>query len=155
MKRDQFRELLTDRVALICTLLGEASGEPVQGQIAVANVIRNRAMHGRWWGKTWKDVCLKKGQFSCWWETNENTNKVYALAQALMTGQAATSGPTTVSQLEWIAAGVLDGMLLDPTGMADHYLTESLYESVARPEWAKGKKPTARIGHHVFLRLEL
>lgn len=154
-EKEQLRDGVTDRVALIGTLMGEAAGESIAGQVAVASVIRNRALHPRWWGKSWRGVCLQRGQFSCWWEANANTDRVYALARALMTGQAATSGPDVVSQLEWVAAGVLDNVLMDPTGMSDHYLTETLFESAACPVWARGKRPKARIDHHVFLRLEL
>lgn len=155
MTPDQIRAALSDMQALICTLFGEAANEPVEGQIAVANVIRNRAAHPRWWGRDIRGVCLAKSQFSCWWERNQNTARVYALAEALIRRQDATSSRTVLSQLHWIAAGVVDGLLIDNTQSADHYLTDWLYRSDKCPAWAKRKPPVARIGAHVFFRLEI
>ncbi len=36
----------------------KARGEPLEGQIAVANVILNRVRRGGWWGDTVPGVCL-------------------------------------------------------------------------------------------------
>lgn len=154
MTREEIRQGIGGQTALICTLLGEAGGEPIEGQVAVACVIRNRVRHPRWWGKDWYSVCLAKAQFSCWWESGANSDRVYALAEALALGQAATGGQSLVGQLHWIAAGVMDDMVMDPTRGADHYLTAALYRSAACPSWAKGKPVTAAIGGHVFQRLE-
>lgn len=155
MTREQIRAALTDQQALICTLFGEAAGEPIEGQVAVACVIRNRATHPRWWGSGIKGVCLAPSQFSCWWERTQNTDRVYALADALIRRQGATSSRTVVSQLHWVAAGVLDDLLVDNTRSADHYLTDRLFRSAKCPPWARGKTPVARIGAHVFFRLEI
>ena len=155
MNRGQIRASISDQTALIATLLGEAANEPVEGQIAVASVIRNRARHPRWWGKSISGVCLKKLQFSCWWEDNANTERVYALADALHRRVDATGPLSVVGQLHWIAAGVMDDMVLDNSGNADHYLTTKLLQSDRCPKWAKGKKPVAVVGAHSFFRLEL
>ena len=48
------------------TIWAEARGEPLEGQIAVANVILNRARQGGWWGDDIAEVCCKPKQFSCW-----------------------------------------------------------------------------------------
>jgi N-acetylmuramoyl-L-alanine amidase len=45
------------------TVAQEAIGESYQGKLAVAYVIRNRAMRS---GKSYTDVVLKPYQFSCW-----------------------------------------------------------------------------------------
>lgn len=154
MTRDQLRAAISPQTAVVCTLLGEASNEPIEGQVAVACVIRNRALHPRWWGRDWKGVCLQKGQFSCWWEATANTERVYALANALFTGQAATGSRSTVGQLQWIAAGVMDDVLLDVSGGADHYLTTDLLRRNP-PAWAIGKRRVREVGAHSFFRLEL
>jgi N-acetylmuramoyl-L-alanine amidase len=151
----QLREAISDQTALIATLLGEAANEPVEGQIAVASVVRNRAKHPRWWGKTVRGVCVAKAQFSCWWESNANTDRVYALADALHRKQDATGPMSLVGQLHWIAAGVIDDMVLDNTRGCDHYLTTALLKSDRCPKWARGKAPVAVIGAHSFFRLEL
>jgi len=54
------------------TLWGEARGESEEGQVAVGHVIKNRVEKKTWYGKTIKDVCLKKWQFSCWNENDPN-----------------------------------------------------------------------------------
>jgi len=57
-----------DRDILARTLWGEARGEGLAGQIAVAWTIRNRVFDGKaksWWGEGYAGVCLKPWQFSC------------------------------------------------------------------------------------------
>lgn len=154
MDRAQLREAISDITAVTCTLYGEAAGEPVESQIAVACVIRNRVRHPRWWGTGWKGVCLKKHQFSCWWETNPNSERVYALAHALLDKRAATGPNTVVSQLEWVAVGVMDDLLIDVTKGADHYLTRALLLGGEAPTWARANTQHARVGAHAFFRLE-
>lgn len=155
MTRDAIRAQLTDEQALACLLLGEAGGEPIEGLVAVANVVCNRARHPRWWGgPTVKSVVLAPSQFSCWWETNANAAGVYAMAEALVTRQP-LGDRSLVSELRWIAQGALGDQLRDHTRSADHYLTRTLFESSLCPSWAKGRVPVAAIASHVFLRLEL
>ena len=58
-----------DRYILARTLWGEARGESLAGQIAVAWTIRNRVDDGNtksWWGEGYAGVCQKPYQFSCW-----------------------------------------------------------------------------------------
>ena len=45
------------------TIWAEARGEPLEGQIAVANVIINRARQGGWWGDEVAKVCRKPKHF--------------------------------------------------------------------------------------------
>lgn len=155
MTREDVRAAISDRHALIATLYGEAAGEPIEGIIAVACVIRNRASvsPARWWGSGYKAVCLKPGQFSCWWETNENTARVYQLAEALLTKQP-IGMETLIAELAWVAAGVIEEQLRDNTRTADHYLTSELYHR-APPAWVKGSMPVAIRGNHSFFRLEI
>lgn len=60
-----------DVVTLARTLWGEARGEPIEGQVAVAWVIRNRADGARFAGQLLgregavAHVCLTLWQFSC------------------------------------------------------------------------------------------
>ncbi|ROM79306.1 hypothetical protein BK654_08030 [Pseudomonas brassicacearum] len=58
-----------DRDILARTLWGEAPGESLAGQIAVAWTIRNRVEDDKaklWWGEGYAGVCLKPYQFICW-----------------------------------------------------------------------------------------
>ena len=59
-------ESTKERQIPMLTIAYEASGEPFEGQVAVARVIQNRA-HERF--ITHDIVCLQKHQFSCW-DTN-------------------------------------------------------------------------------------
>lgn len=155
MTREQIRALLSERPALVCTLFGEAAGEPIQSQIAVGCVIRNR-VHADlsrdrkpdWWGEGYAEVCLKRSQFSCWWEHNQNSQRVYDLAEALIARQPQRG---LIAELEWIAEGIIGDVLRDVTRGADHYCTVALYQSPARPTWAKTIHAT--VGAHVFFRL--
>lgn len=159
MTRDQIRSSVSDLVALIATLYGEASGEPIEGQIAAACVIRNRVKadirHDNlpdWWGEGYRGVCLKRLQFSCWWETNDNSDRVYALAERFITRQPVGAG--VVAQLQWVAEGIINDVILDRSKGADHYLTTALLRSSRAPIWARNRNPVAVIGAHSFFRLE-
>lgn len=154
MTREDVRSAVTDRIALVATLLGECANEPIEGQVAVACVIRNRVEHPRWWGRGWKGVCLARMQFSCWWETTANTARVYALAEAMLTRQAETGPRSVVGQLEWVATGAMNDLFLDNTHQSDHYLTSSMWRSHP-PNWASGRSPKVVKGAHAFFNLEI
>jgi len=72
---------MSELITMAKTVWGEARGESVKGQIAVAWVIKNRADNPRWWGKTIEEVCLKKYQFSCWLESDPNKAKMDKLTE--------------------------------------------------------------------------
>lgn len=59
---------MTDREIFAKTVYGEARGEPEEGQIWVAWVIKNRARANKsyWGGSKIGDVCRKRLQFSSW-----------------------------------------------------------------------------------------
>lgn len=163
MTREEIRASLTDEQALVCTLYGEAAGEAIHGQIAVGCVIRNRVLadlghDGKpdWWGESFAGVCLKSWQFSCWWEKNANSERVYALAQALITKQP-FGDRSLVAELQWIAAGLIGDQLRDITLGSDHYVTLGLLRT-APPSWARLKdgatrRPTCTVASHAFFRL--
>lgn len=157
MTREQLRAKLSDPIALTCTLLGEAANEPIEAQIAVACVVRNRVRLdiGRdgkpdWWGEGYTGVCLAKWQFSCWWEQNANSARVYAAAEAMLAHQPLGG---ILDELRWIAEGIIGDIIRDRTQGADHYLTTALLRSPKAPAWAKNANPVARIGAHTFFRL--
>ncbi|HEY8343328.1 MAG TPA: cell wall hydrolase [Calditerricola sp.] len=133
-----------DRHVATLTLIGEARGEPDEGKIAVAWVIRNRAEmdlgnDGKpdWWGDTIYDVCLKPWQFSCWNEGDPNRKVL---------DTTSTSDPI-YRACRAIVDAVLAGEYPDPTHGATHYCTLTL-----TPAWAKGRVPVAIIGRHKFFR---
>ena len=123
------------------TIYGEARGESLSGQEAVANVILNRVkmnlIHPMWWGKSITEVCLKPKQFSCWNSDDPN----FKLLQADLSAQP-------VYQIcERIARRALAGVLKDNTKGATHY-----HSFRCHPLWARHLVPCAQIGHHLFYR---
>lgn len=156
MTEHELRDALTPDQVLILTLWGEARGEPVEGQIAVGNVIRNRSKHPNptRFGGSIKDVCLKPAQFSCWWGDDANSRELYRLGEVLCRNEPMPRlYQALFRQLDWITVGILSGALLDNTIQSDHYLTRKLYESEHPPAWARRQIPRVNIGRHVFFQL--
>ena len=117
------------------TVWGEARGEDKEGRIAVASVSLNRKNKQGWMGKTIKDVCLKKWQFSCWNENDPNLEKIKNLKLEDLT------------EFLDIAYGVVSGMYEDPTSGSTHYYAKSMKSP---PKWAEGKEPVLDHGGHLF-----
>ncbi|MBP5966752.1 MULTISPECIES: cell wall hydrolase [Pseudomonas] len=136
-----------DRDILARTLWGEARGEGLAGQIAVAWTIRNRVemdLHndGRpdWWGEGYAGVCLKKYQFSCW---NKNDPNYPYLSGAK------EIPPKQFAQARRAAGLVISGAEPDITGGATHYYATTMPKP---PAWAKDATQTFRLGHHIFFK---
>ena len=138
---------LPARTVLGLTLWGEARGEPVEGQVAVAWVIRNRAARRH---QTVQHVCLDRWQFSCWWGQDVNAQALRARALRVITGDVVPE-PRWLALLQ-LAYQVLHGVVPDPTQGADHYLTTALYQDEDAPTWSKVLPVTVTIGHHTFLK---
>ena len=122
------------------TIFGEARGENLSGQEAIASVVLNRVKiaqeKGRyWWGNSIKEVCLKPWQFSCW---NSGDPNYQLLHQNL-------SGHKSFMICRRIALRAIGGVLKDRTYGATHYHVRCL-----RPRWSIGKIPCAEIGNHIF-----
>lgn len=136
--------LLDDRdVDIVArTLWGEARGEGRVGMTGVACVIRNRVRHPGRWGEDYRSVCLAPGQFQAWglWRTS------LARARLLAVTGADPSFTTAIA----VAVAVMAGKMPDITGGATCYYRVG----TRRPGWARGLRPTCRIGHHLFFRIE-
>ena len=50
--------------AIAEVVAGEARGEELDGQVAVAWVLRNRVGNPGWWGTTWQEVARQPFQFA-------------------------------------------------------------------------------------------
>ncbi|WDG79134.1 cell wall hydrolase [Pseudomonas chlororaphis] len=132
-----------DRDILARTLWGEARGEGLAGQIAVAWTIRNRVNDGRtksWWGEGYAGVCQARYQFSCW-NKNDPNFPFLSGAKPIPAGQFA--------QALCAADQVIAGAVPDPTGGATHYYATTMAKA---PAWAAKAKQTVRIGQHVFFK---
>ncbi|MBA4361976.1 MULTISPECIES: cell wall hydrolase [Pseudomonas] len=132
-----------DRDILARTLWGEARGESLVGQIAVAWTIRNRVNDGvskSWWGEGYAGVCQAKYQFSCWNANDPNF--------AFLIG-AKPIPASEFTRAQRAADLVISGVEPDPTGGATHYYATSIKTP---PAWAAKAKQTYRLGGHVFFR---
>lgn len=158
----QLIERLTDVQAVALTMYGEARGEreggtSVEERIAVGCVIRNRVKTPHKFGTSFKGVCLQRGQFSCWWEFGglDNYRHMQAVTAA-MTGQSGfpvlrKSEADLLMESQFLADGIVGGMLLDSTRGATHYYAPAAMKPIGRiPVWAVGKHQLARIGGHLF-----
>lgn len=155
MTTEQTKQELTDRMAVACTVFGEARREPLIGQHAVAWVIRNRLQSPARFGATWKAVCLRPAQFSCWypWGGAGNFAAVMTAARQLLDGPAPRPGSALARALQ-VADDVMVGRGPDPTSGADHYYAPAAMVPPGRvPVWARGLRPTAVVGAHRFYRL--
>lgn len=139
--------LLPDEI-LALTLYGEARGEPIQGQVAVANVIINRLRHYPSKFKTAADVCLEPKQFSCWNIDDANYPILMTLSRQMIQNKIMDQ---SLKQCLYIARGVIGNNILDNTKSAMHYITSSLFNSDKRPSWAANPtNPPIQIGNQVF-----
>lgn len=135
----------------LVTLFGEASGEPVEGQIAVAHNFKNRLESGRW-GDSYHDVLLGWAQYSCLWPTlgGRNHTRVLAFAEQfsplLPAPPSLSSLDPTAQQLAWVTKGVVEGLVKDNTFGALHYYAVG----TPTPSWARGAKLTTQKGRHLF-----
>lgn len=117
------------------TVYGEARGQPLDGLLAVANVIMNRVRRPGWWGSTVESVCLAPKQFSTWNDGDPN--------KAII--EAVKPGNFIFDVCRDIAARVIVGLARDPTGGACWYHSKGV-----QPQWSVGKTPSVVISDHKF-----
>ena len=132
-----------DRDVLARTLWGEARGESLTGQIAVAWTIQNRVNDGNtksWWGEGYAGVCQKPYQFSCWNKNDPNYAYLSGAKQIPF---------LELAQARIAADRVIDGKVPDPTGGATHYYATTMR---AAPAWAAKAQQTLKLGHHIFFK---
>lgn len=122
------------------TVVGEAGNQPIDGKVAVAHVIANRARQA---GMRPGEVVLAPGQFEPW--NNPRTRK-----------QLATLDPNSPAYQEAAQAVTLawSGQAADPTGGADHFFAPKAQAALGRaePTWAAGAQGQD-IGDHRFFKL--
>ena len=59
-----------DHLYFILTIYGEARNQPDSTKRAIGWIIRNRLKKG--WGESYREIVLKKDQFSCWKKSDPN-----------------------------------------------------------------------------------
>lgn len=156
---------LTDGQALALTMLAEAGGDwreggsSVEERLAVGVVVRNRVLTPRRWGKTFRDVCLARLQFSCWNPgLDANHVRLMVVAERIVLGFP--SPDPLLAETVYLADGVIRNIVLDRTGGAtSYYAPKAMKPAGAKPAWVflNGKSgpehvPTAVIGSQVFYR---
>ena len=107
MKNESFLKL-DDAQLMALTIYGEARGESYDGKVSVGTVILERVDHRDWDGKTIKEVCLKKWQFSCYNENDPNRGKLLNIAEQW--DEAMATNPV-LNECYGIAAGLLNGSI--------------------------------------------
>jgi N-acetylmuramoyl-L-alanine amidase len=130
------------------TIWGEARGEGSAGMEAVACTVQNRVkqalQHVARTGKphvlfgdgTFTSCCRRRAQFSCWNQNDPNFPKLLAV----------TDQDAQFRQCLGWAEKAVNGELADTVFGATYY-----YDGRTKaPDWAAGKQPCARIGHHLF-----
>ena len=133
---------------LALTLWGESRGETVEGRIAVACVIRNRAHEQSWYGNGIGGVCLKRWQFSCWLPQGGESNCRQLMAMANKAHMTRVKNPA-YRECYWIAQGICGDVVRDQVKRANHYYVDG----TRKPKWAVGQNHVLQLGTHRFFRL--
>src|SRR5262245_37669606 len=110
-------EALSDLELLILTIIGEARGEPIEGQVGVACVIRNRVLT---YNRSYSAICLAPKQFSCWNDNDPNRVLLEELGKQLINGNKLDQ---RFSQCQWVAVGIMRNQILDNTHGSLNYMT--------------------------------
>src|SRR5690606_17406987 len=116
---------LNSVIILALTIYGEARNQTILGQVAVGCVIRNRLKKISSYEASYKKVCLKPKQFSCWNEGDPNRSKLEELAEKIYLVQEIKD--KLFEQCLFVARGIYSDVILDVTKKADHYLTKKLF----------------------------
>jgi len=128
---------------LALTIYGESRNQGILGQIAVGCVIRNRVKKNPSY-LTFKKVCLKKSQFSCWNLNDPNRIILENLANKIYNKEEIQDKIYT--QCEFIAKGIYNDYIIDITKSSDHYFADY----IEPPSWSKKMKLMVKIGNHLF-----
>ena len=148
-----------DRRYLVLTVIGEAARQPWRGQAAVAHVILNRAVHGRFGGKKLKDVVTHK------WKRKKKSGRVVTIYEFepwmhkkrrewLLSLTAENSA--LYRRIDRLVGLVLTGYISDPTNGALFFLNPEIVaerrkkKGAAHPLPAFARGPGIRIADHVF-----
>lgn len=139
---------LTAREILALTIIGEARGESIEGQVAVGNVIKNRLIKNPIRYKNYHDVCLRPAQFSCWNIGDPNRPMLEELAHKMILGEFKPD--LYHRQCMFVAQGIVEDDLIDNTSGAQNYMTNLLFYGEKKPKWADNARNVNSIGQHVF-----
>lgn len=128
---------------LAVTVWGEARGEPVKGQIAVAYTLLNRAVK-----KTICQVALAHKQYSIF--NNNPTLREAALNWNILPRQKNIIDKQSWERAMLVARMVTTQYVNDPTNGATHYVS---FKSLTHiPKWTKEFIKIVKIENHTFFK---
>ena len=138
---------LSETALLALTLIGEAFNQSIEGQVAVANVIKNRV---RYWRKSYQDIILQHYdtifQFTCWVDRGKWLFDIWK-----GTAELSNYERDVLRQIFYVSEGVVGGRVLSNVGKADHYYALKWMKLNMPPRWAKSMKKVGTIGDLAFL----
>ena len=138
--------MLTEPACMATAIYFEARGEPMVGQVAVAQVIMSRVYDERY-PDTVCDV-VKQGYYYSW-------DKTIPIRDKCQFSFWCDGKPETIKDEDayfWateVAQAVMVGTLYDTTQGATHY-----HAYYVQPSWSKKFTRTVRINDHIFYRWE-
>ena len=138
--------MMIDIICLATALYFEARGEPLEGQVAVANVIINR-MYDERYPDT---ICgvVQQGPTYAW--TDDFPVRDRCQFSYYCDGKSDEPSDTELfEQLISVATASITGRFIDVTDGATHY-----HATYILPSWAESKTHTITIGNHAFYRWE-
>lgn len=124
------------------TIIGESAGEPREGQVAVAHVIRSRVKAGGYGGSTPTAVALAPAQFEPWTTRRRELEAIDPNSDKYKAAYA-------------IAKAVFDGTEPDPTNGALNFANvdtvKARGDAAGRPGgWLSTMTNVTKIGRHTF-----
>jgi len=148
MNFDELREKLTQDEVIGLTIFGEARNQSLEGKVAIGNVIRNRLRSNEnFGGKTFKDLCFARHQFSCWWEINTNNYKELERAAKIIMDHDLHNN-LILRECLFIGEGIANNLLRDNVNGALYYRTLELFETKPlKIKWS------ITLGNHIFYNL--
>lgn len=135
-------EAISDLELLALCVYGEARNQGLDGMLAVASVIVNRANNPCWWGSDIKGVILKAYQFSCLNEKDPNRKMLESIALDFKGGLERFA---SLKSCYWVAKGIIEGFLTGNIKGATHYHTKAI-----SPEWKEKMSLVKQVGDHLF-----
>lgn len=117
------------------TVWGEARNQGPDGWAAVTWVIKNRADHPGWWGRSIREVCLRPQQFSSWNFGDSNRQQMLEL----------DDNDQLLHLIRGVVERVFSNDIPDPTDGATYYHTRAVH-----PSWDQNMTKTASVGAHDF-----
>ena len=145
-----FLSVSVDRILAI-TAYGEAGAEGGEGMMAVINVVRNRTTNLGAFGDSsilaatnspYHAVILKEKQFSMF----NPGDPVRTIAERIASNwDSEVSSKESLRKAHELSIMLLQGILADNTGGADHY-----HATYVSPQWASIMPVTGQIGSHIF-----